>query len=122
MRKRSHSRRSEQISEMVRQVVADALLRGDVRDPRVGFVTVTLVEVSRDLSHAKVLVSVRGESPEKERSIEGLQHAAGFFRTLLTRALPTRTVPELTFELDRGMEHAARINALLSGLHQGDEA
>ena len=122
MKKRTHSRRPDQVSETVRQVVADALLRGDVRDPRVGFVTVTSVEVSRDLSHAKVLVNVRGEPTDKERSVEGLQHAAGFFRTLLTKALSTRTVPELTFELDRGLEHAARINALLSGLHQGDEA
>ena len=81
----------------------------------------TRVEVTRDLSHARVGVTVMGEPEEKARALEGLQHAAGFFRGMLTRALTTRTVPELHFELDRGMEHAARINALLADLRPEDE-
>lgn len=109
------SRRPEQVAETVRQVVADALVH-EVRDPRVGFVTVTGVRVTNELSHATVAVSVMGEEPDKARAIEGLKSAAGFLRGRLTRALSTRTVPELHFELDRGLEKAARINQVLSEL------
>jgi ribosome-binding factor A len=115
------SRRPEQVAETLRQVVAESLAR-EIRDPRVGFVTVTSVLVSNDLSHARVLVSVPGEDAEKTRALEGLQSAAGFLRSRAARALTTRTVPELHFELDRGLEHAARIEALLDGLRRRGEA
>lgn len=119
--KRGQSRRPEQVAETVRQVVAEAIAR-EIRDPRVGFVTVTGVEVSGDLSHARVLVSVMGEEADKARALEGLRSAAGFLRTRVTGALSTRTVPELEFDIDRGMEHAARINALLADLKPEDPA
>ena len=105
---KSSSRRPEQVAETLRQVITDALAR-EVRDPRVGFVTVTGVLVTSDLSHARVMVSVPGEAADKTRAIEGLQSAAGFLRSRAARSLTTRTVPELHFELDRGLEHAARI-------------
>jgi ribosome-binding factor A len=112
---RSSSRRPEQVAETVRQVVADALAR-EVRDPRVGLVTVTDVRVTNDLSHARVLVTVHGDEPAKASALEGLASAAGFLRTRVAKALTTRSVPELHFELDRGLDHAARINALLDEL------
>jgi ribosome-binding factor A len=118
---RGQSRRPEQVAETVRQVVAEAIAR-EIRDPRIGFVTVTAVQVSGDLSHARVLVSVMGEEADKARALEGLRSAAGFLRTRVTGALSTRTVPELEFEIDRGMEHAARINALLADLKPEDPA
>jgi len=111
------SRRPEQMAETLRQVITDALAR-EVRDPRVGFVTVTGVLVTNDFSHARVMVSVPGEDGEKTRAIEGLQSAAGFLRSRAARALTTRSVPELHFELDRGLEHAARINELLNNIRQ----
>jgi ribosome-binding factor A len=111
------SRRPEQMAETLRQVITDALAR-EVRDPRVGFVTVTAVLVTNDLSHARVMVSVPGEDAEKARALEGLQSAAGFLRSRAARALTTRTVPELHFELDRGLEHAARINELLNTIRR----
>jgi ribosome-binding factor A len=120
MKKREAGRRPEQIAETVRQVVAEVLSR-EVRDPRVGFVTVTAVDVSGDLSHAKILVSVMGDEADKTRAMEGLRSAAGFLRTRLTKALSTRTVPELHFEIDRGLEHAARINALLADIKHEDQ-
>jgi ribosome-binding factor A len=106
------SRRPEQVAETLRQVITDSLAR-EVRDPRVGFVTVTRVLVTNELSHARVLVSVPGGDAEKTRALEGLQSAAGFLRSRAARTLTTRSVPELHFELDRGLEHAARINELL---------
>jgi ribosome-binding factor A len=107
------SRRPEQVAETLRQVITEALAR-EVRDPRVGFVTVTGVLVTNELSHARVMVSVPGEDADKTRALEGLQSAAGFLRSRVARALTTRSVPELHFELDRGLEHAARINELLN--------
>jgi ribosome-binding factor A len=114
------SRRPEQMAETLRQVITDSLAR-QVRDPRVGFVTITGVLVSGDLSHARVMVSVPGEDAEKSRALEGLQSAAGFLRSRAARALTTRTVPELHFELDRGLEHAARINELLNTIRREDQ-
>ena len=111
------SRRPEQVGETLRQVITDALARY-VRDPRVGFVTVTAVLVSNDLSHARVMVSVPGEDPAKSRALEGLQSAAGFLRSRAAKSLTTRSVPELHFELDRGLEHAARINELLNTIRR----
>jgi ribosome-binding factor A len=111
------SRRPEQVAETLRQVITEALAR-EVRDPRVGFVTVTGVLVTNELSHARVLVSVPGEDAEKTRALEGLQSAAGFLRSRAARTLTTRSVPELHFELDRGLEHAARINELLNTIRR----
>jgi ribosome-binding factor A len=113
------SRRPEQMAETLRQVITESLAR-EVRDPRVGFVTVTSVLVSNDLSHARVLVSVPGAEGDKTRALDGLQSASGFLRSRAARALTTRTVPELHFELDRGLEHAARINELLNTIRQED--
>jgi len=113
------SRRPEQMAETLRQVITDVMAR-ELRDPRVGFVTITGVLVTNDLSHARVMVSVPGEDAEKARALEGLQSAAGFLRSRAARALTTRTVPELHFELDRGLEHAARINELLNTIRQED--
>jgi ribosome-binding factor A len=119
--RRSPSRRPDQVAETVRQVVTDALLRGEIRDPRVGLVTVTDVRVTADLGHARVLVAVPGEEPERQRAVEGLRSAAGFLRSKTARMLSTRTVPELHFELDRGLEHAARIDALLDEIKRGPD-
>ena len=114
------SRRPEQVAETLRQVITDALAR-EVRDPRVGFVTVTGVLVSNDLSHARVMVSLPGEEADKDRALEGLHSAAGFLRSRAARSLTTRSVPELHFELDRGLEHAARINELLNTIRREEQ-
>jgi ribosome-binding factor A len=111
------SRRPEQVAETLRQVIADALTR-EVRDPRVGFVTLTGVLVTNDLSHARIMVTVPGEEADKARALEGLQSAAGFLRSKAARSSSTRSVPELHFELDRGLEHAARISELLNDIRR----
>lgn len=108
------NRRPEQVGETIRQVLADALLRGEIRDPRVGLVTITGVRVSGDLSSARVYVAAHGEAAERQNALAGLRSAAGFLRGRVARVLTTRTVPELRFELDTGLEEAARIDALLA--------
>lgn len=112
-------RRPDQIAETIRQIVADAVIH-EVRDPRVsGFVTITDVQVTNDLSYATIRFSViTEEETERQSALEGLKSAAGFFRSKVSQALSTRIVPELRFELDRGREHANRINEILGAIRQ----
>jgi ribosome-binding factor A len=115
--KRRPSHRPERVAEAIRQTVA-AFLTSNVRDPRVGFVTVTAVDVSGDLAHARIRVSVMGSDDEKVKSLEGLTSAARFLRAQLARELHLRITPELRFELDRGLEHALRIDRVLKRLKE----
>jgi len=116
---RRPSHRPERVGELIRQTVA-AFLTGAARDPRIGFVTVTGVDVSADLGYARVRVSIMGSEAEQARSMEGLTSAARFLRAQLSRDLHLRTSPELRFELDRGVEHGRRIDAVLRRLHESD--
>ena len=118
MKRPSH--RPERVGELIRQTVG-AFLTGDVRDPRIGFVTVTGVEVSPDLTHANVRVSVMGSDEEKAKSLEGLGSAARYLRAQLAHELRLRTSPELHFHLDRGIEHAQRIDRVLKELKESDD-
>jgi ribosome-binding factor A len=118
---KSASRRPEQVAERIRVTLAEALARGDVRDPRIGLITVSDVTVTRDLGHATIRVAPHGSAEEKDAALEGLQSASGFLRHLVAQALTTRTVPELHFVLDRGLEHAQRIDQLLAEIRAEDE-
>lgn len=117
MRAKSH--RPERLGELIRETIAE-FLTTNVRDPRIGFVTVTGVQVSADLGHATVFVSVMGSAEEKDRSLEGLTSAARFLRGRLARDLKMRTSPEIHFQLDRGIEHAQRIEQVLKELKEGE--
>jgi ribosome-binding factor A len=117
--KKPSPHRPERLATLIRETLAEAL-RERVKDPRVGFLTLTQVTVSRDGSHAHVGFSVLGEEAEKTAALEGLESARGFLRTYLARELSLRTTPELHFRLDRGLEHAARIDRLLSELKDQD--
>jgi len=114
---KASSHRPHQVAETVRHVLAEALVR-EIRDPRVGMVTLTDVTVTADLGHAKIRFVSGGEAEASETALEGLRSAAGFLRTRVAKALGTRVVPELHFEIDRGREHAARINEVLASLHR----
>ena len=121
-RTRTASRRPEQVAETVRQVVASALALGEVRDPRIGFATVSRVDVTNDLSHAKIFVSIPGEEADRAKALQGLQSAAGFLRSRVAKTLTTRIVPELHFELDLGLAHAQRIGDILATIKREAEA
>ena len=114
--KKKSSHRPEQVAETVRQVVAEALAQ-DVRDPRVSRITITDVQVTNDLSHARISFVV-GEGVDAEKAMEGVQSASGFLRARVARSLSTRIVPELHFVLDRGAEHAQRMNELFATLRE----
>ncbi len=112
MSRSSASRRPERLATLIRESIADILVT-ELKDPRVGFVTVTNVTVSPDVTHATVSVSVMGSEDEKAKAMEGLESARGFLRTHLARTLHLRSAPELHLVLDRGLEHAARIDTIL---------
>ncbi len=103
--------RSERIREEFKREISDILRK--MKDPRIGFVSVTDVELSRDLRHAKVFVSIFGDEAEKENTLAALLHAQGFIRSELGRRIRLRHTPEITFRLDDSIERGDRINRLL---------
>jgi ribosome-binding factor A len=113
------NRRADRVAEAIREEVATFLTEG-VKDPRVvGFVTVTGVDVSKDLRHAKIFVSVMGEDAERKATFEGLNSLASHLRSRLAKALRLRLAPEIEFRIDRSIENAARIETLLTKLRDG---
>src|SRR5579871_4882159 len=111
--------RLARVAEAVREVASETILY-ELRDPRVKLVTVTRAEVSGDLQHAKVYVSVMGTPKEQELTLRGLKHAAGFVQAKLARRLQTRFTPVLTFVLDQGVKHSIEMTRLINeALAQG---
>lgn len=110
-------RRLERLADQIRGEVA-GMIAEELRDPRIGFATVTRVELSADLHHARVLVSVLGNDVAQQETLEGLSSAAGYVRREICRRLRMRRAPELTFVLDRGPEEGMKIEALLQRLKQ----
>lgn len=116
---RSGKHRPERLAALIQESIAGAIAKS-VKDPRVGFITVTGATVSPDGTHAIIRISVLGPAEEKEKALEGLDSARGFLRSILAKELAIRTAPELKFELDRGLEHAAHINRLLADLKRDE--
>jgi ribosome-binding factor A len=116
----SGRRRLARLNEQLKRELAE-LIRTQVRDPRVGLVTVTAVEVTNDLSLARVYVQVTGDPSEVSEALEGLGAAASFLRSALGQELTIRRIPELRFQRDESLEHALRIEKILSDvLPEGD--
>ena len=108
------NRRPDRVAEAIREEVAMFLAEG-VKDPRVvGLVTVTGVDVTRDLRHAKVYVSILGSDSERAATLDGLASVAGHLRSRIGRALRLRLAPEVSFKLDESVARAARIESLLA--------
>ena len=108
-------KRLERVNQLVKEEIS-MLLQRELKDPRLGFVTITEVETAKDLSRAKVFVSVLGDEAQWASSLAALASARGFIRAWLRRHLDLRVTPELDFRPDHSMEHAARIQTLLRGL------
>jgi len=120
-------RRPERLGEQIREEVSQIIL-GELNDPRIGFVTVTDVEVSSDLRNARVFVSILGNDEEVARSLGALKAAAGFIRWHLGQSLNLRHLPELHFAHDKTARTATRIEEILkeegykAQIRQADEA
>jgi ribosome-binding factor A len=112
--------RTRRVGEQLQRELA-ALVRDEIDDPRLGMVSISAVEVSRDLSHATVFFSTLGEQEDADRSLEVLQGAAGFLRHLLGKRLVMRHVPQLHFKQDHSLEQGARLSALIDSAVRGDQ-
>jgi len=112
-------RRTDRLGHQIRVELAELMYRG-VKDPRIGFATVTRVELTADLHHARVYVSVLGSPEEQESTLAGLSSAAGFLRHEIGRRLALRRAPELAFILDHGAEEGEKIEKLLQQLHRDE--
>lgn len=110
-------RRPKRVAEQVRQVVT-SFLQEEARDPRIGLVTVTAVDVTGDLQHATIHYVVHGGADQQSSTEEGLAAASGAIRRKIGHELQLRVVPDLVFELDKGSEHAAHIARLLAGIEK----
>lgn len=106
------SGRMRRVDEAIRQVIGDALA-ADLKDPRVGFVTVTDVKTSADLKHARVYVSVLGPQADREQTLDGLRNAHGFLQARIADELRLKRTPALEFAYDDTSERAMRIDALI---------
>jgi len=106
------SRRIARVEQLLKQELS-MILQQELKDPRIGFITVTRVKVSADLGYAKVYVSVMGDAEAKEKTMSGLGSAAGFIQRLLGPRLKLRTIPRVEFYLDDSVDYGFRINEIL---------
>lgn len=109
-------KRSERVQELLLKEISALIQRG-LKDPRIGFATVTTVDLSDNLKHAKVYISVFGTDGERQDTIAGLTSASGFIRGSLGKNLNLRYIPILEFILDETAEHVAKINKIINELH-----
>ena len=107
------SRRREQLADFLRDEISEIMHR-ELKDPRLGFASITRVELSPDLRYARVFVSVLGTEEDLEATLKALTGAAGFIRHMLLPRMHVRHVPELTFRSDRSMEHAEQVARALN--------
>ncbi|HHW13896.1 MAG TPA: 30S ribosome-binding factor RbfA [Firmicutes bacterium] len=107
--------RVERLADRARLEIADILRK--MKDPRIGFVSVTEVEASPDLRHLKVFVSIMGSEEERQRTMEALEHARGYIRTELGGRIQLRYTPEVVFKYDPSLARGSRVIELLSQLH-----
>ena len=104
--------RSRRIAEQVQRELSD-IIRVELKDPRVGMITITDVEMSPDNAHAKVFFTVLGQQPRIDEAAAGLQHAAGYLRSELAQRIKIRVVPQLHFEYDASVERGIRLSQLI---------
>ncbi len=107
--------RQKRLGELLKKEISDMLTRG-IKDPRIGFVSITSIEVSGDLRHAKVFVSVYGSEQERKSTVAGLKSAAGYIRKELGQRLRVRRVPEISIIYDESLERGSRILELIDSV------
>jgi len=110
--------RKDRLSQQLQREIATVIQR-ELKDPRLGFVTITKVELSSDLTHAKVAFSCLGALEERARSQEALDHAAGFIRSLVKKRLRLKITPEIVFRYDETIAQAIDLSAKLDQLKKG---
>jgi ribosome-binding factor A len=111
------SHRKLKLEEQIRRIVADLIIK-EIKDPRLGFVTVTKAELNRDMTHVKVGISVLGNPHDIRKSLEGLRSAEGFIQAKLGKALQIRMTPHLRFVLDSSVVEAVEMVGLIESVNK----
>jgi len=112
--------RTNRVGEQIKKELTD-IIATEVKDPRVGFVTITAVEASGDLQHVKVFVSIMGKTEEREATMAALDRATGFIRSEVAKRIRLRHVPTLLFRLDTSIDYSDRINSVLRDITRTEE-
>jgi len=112
--------RPDRVGEQVRDILSDVLVRGEVHDPGIGFITLTRVQVTSDLQLARVFYTTLGDQKARKETSRALQRATGFFRRQIGARLQLRRVPELEFRFDESIANQDRIEQILRDIHQED--
>lgn len=111
--------KKEKINGIIQRELTE-ILATEVRDPKIGFITITAVETTTDLSYAKVYVTFLGKDYKKRDGMQALERSKGFIRTLLAKRLTTRKVPELKFVYDKSLDYGNHIESLLKDIHKDE--
>ncbi|MDA3130571.1 30S ribosome-binding factor RbfA [Aliibacillus thermotolerans] len=111
--------RKERVGEQMKQELAD-IVRRELKDPRIEFLTITDVEVTGDLQQAKVFITVLGEKKEQEETLQALNKAKGFIRSEIGKRMTIRKVPELEFHFDESIDYGYRIEKLLKEINENE--
>lgn len=109
-------KRSKRVQELLLEEISK-LIQFELKDPRIGFATLTGVDLTDNLKHARVFVSIIGDDKQKQETLKGLQSARGFIRSWLGKNLFLKYIPELDFQLDQTAERAQNISRLLNEIH-----
>ena len=112
--------RIEKLQELIKQEMSKMLLR-EIKDPRIGFVTVTDVEMTGDLREAKIFVSIMGNDEQVKNSWDGLQSALGFIRREIGKRIRLRFTPEISFELDKSLDYSEHIQKILLSINREEK-
>jgi ribosome-binding factor A len=118
-RRDMHYQRKDRVGDLIKREIAQIIQR-ELKDPGIGFVTVTAVDVSVDLKQARVFYSVLGDDDSKRRSALALKRASGFIQNEIGRKLKLRYTPEILFEFDRSVEYGAHIEELIQKIHRDE--
>jgi ribosome-binding factor A len=113
----TEGKRSEKVADLIRKEISEMLIR-NLKDPRIGFITVTRVNVSDDCRSAKIYFSVLGSTEERERSTEGLNSAKGYVRRELGRRIQLRYTPDIVFQFDPSIEYAIHMEEVFHDLQE----
>lgn len=113
-------KRADKVSEAIKREIS-VMLNQEVKDPGIHFVTVTAVETTDDLRHARIFVSILGDEKTRQESMDGLERAKGFLRGELGHRLQLRYTPEIQFRLDKSLDHSMKIRGILNDLKSAEE-
>lgn len=112
--------RQRRLSELLKEEISDIILK-EVKDPRIGFVSINDVELSGDLRHAKIFVSIIGDQSERDDTMDGLKKATGFIRKLVGERITVYHTPELVFKYDDSIEHGIHISNLIKEVRKEEK-